>query len=127
MLEVLHDGPVKTTDVIAQAKEAGISEATLRRAKDRLGVVAGRASEGNGGKGSWSWRLPSDPQDVHAPGSVGEHLAKDVHQPGFPKLDGGAEEDSTHDAIARDPQGAQASVPTEDGHLAREKPTFGEV
>ncbi|MGQ0526672.1 MAG: AAA family ATPase [Alphaproteobacteria bacterium] len=49
--------------VRAQAEEAGISYATLRRAKDQLGIKPNK----DGQNGPWVWRLPDleDAQDAH--------------------------------------------------------------
>ena len=54
--EVLSDGPVEANAVLKDARGAGISEKTLRRAKERLGVEAIRSGFGSGGR--WCWRLP---------------------------------------------------------------------
>jgi hypothetical protein len=58
--EVLADGPVPASDIIANAEDAGISEKTLRRAKKLLGVIAYREGEAAGkrGAGQWLWKLP---------------------------------------------------------------------
>jgi len=52
---VLEDGPVRTQEVLREAKEAGIAEKTLRRAKDKLGVKAGQLP-GDLHRG-WAWEL----------------------------------------------------------------------
>jgi putative DNA primase/helicase len=52
--KMLGDGPVAKTDIMEAAEANCISEATLRRAKDDLGVIA----EKDGLKGGWRWRLP---------------------------------------------------------------------
>jgi len=44
-------------DVRRQAQEAGLSWATVRRAKAKLGVKAEREG-GFGGAGRWIWRRP---------------------------------------------------------------------
>jgi len=49
--EALAGGAVAVIDLKADAKEAGLSWATIRRAKDRLGVVAKRESHGRDGGG----------------------------------------------------------------------------
>lgn len=54
--ETLKDGPVPTADLAEQAKTAGLSWATIRRAADRLGVTTEKA----GFQGPWAWRLPED-------------------------------------------------------------------
>lgn len=53
--ELLSTAPLATAAVKAEAKEAGFSWATVRRAKDALGVKARKAS---GKDGEWSWSLP---------------------------------------------------------------------
>jgi hypothetical protein len=52
--ERLSYGPMPANDVKAAADAEGISGATLRRARAKLGVVA----EKGGFKEGWSWRLP---------------------------------------------------------------------
>jgi KaiC/GvpD/RAD55 family RecA-like ATPase len=53
---LLADGPVQTKVIEMDARGAGHSWATLRRAQKELGVVATRA-DGLGIKGKWCWRL----------------------------------------------------------------------
>jgi hypothetical protein len=54
--ELLREGPVAVCQVLATARQAGISEKTLRRAKGREGVLARR--EGYGAAGGWLWAYP---------------------------------------------------------------------
>jgi putative DNA primase/helicase len=69
--ELLADGPQPQKEIKAAAEGAGISWATVRRAKDTLAVQAERESEGKTGAGRWLWKLPSGarcstpPQDAH--------------------------------------------------------------
>jgi putative DNA primase/helicase len=51
---VLADGPVASKQIIADAREAGIGERTLRKAKADLGVKSTKAGLGGG----WTWSLP---------------------------------------------------------------------
>ncbi|AEB82850.1 AAA family ATPase [Alicycliphilus denitrificans] len=53
LTQLLSDGPTPTKTVQAEAKEAGISWATVRRASDALGVKK-RKSEGG-----WYWSIPN--------------------------------------------------------------------
>jgi len=53
---VLQHGPLPGRDVEKQAKEAGVSQRTLERAKSRLGVKSIR--EGFGSESRWLWKLP---------------------------------------------------------------------
>jgi hypothetical protein len=55
--EVLVGGPVPQKELKADAEGAGLSWATVRRAKDRLGVIVKRESEGASGAGRWLWSL----------------------------------------------------------------------
>lgn len=68
--ELLADGPVPQKRVKEDADGAGLSWATVRRAKDRLGVKAVRdtvAGEFGTGKGQWLWSLKvlTEAQDAH--------------------------------------------------------------
>lgn len=67
--DMLEGGLTPASAVQSEAKAAGISAATLRRAKDRLGV---RPKKGAGG---WYWRLPV--QD--AQGAQGVHVEHVEH------------------------------------------------
>jgi putative DNA primase/helicase len=85
--EALAGGAVAVIDLKADAKEAGLSWATIRRAKDRLGVVAKRESHGRDGAGRWTWALSIPArcsfrlQDAHSSEvstlQASEHLAAD--------------------------------------------------
>ena len=55
--EVLANGPAPQKDVKDAAHGAGLAWATVRRAKDRLGVQAQRVSFGLDGTGHWVWSL----------------------------------------------------------------------
>jgi hypothetical protein len=56
--DVLLNGPGEAKAIIDKARELGISGATLRRAKRKLGVKATRAGFGLGS--SWKWSLPDE-------------------------------------------------------------------
>jgi hypothetical protein len=55
--ELLSTGPVAAREVQAEAKSAGHSWATVRRAKDVIGVQVKRDGFGQGG--AWRWSLPA--------------------------------------------------------------------
>jgi putative DNA primase/helicase len=72
--ELLAEGPVDATQVCAQAAAAGLAWATVRRAKNRIGIKPQRRSQGSDGNGKWIWALPSqglqdaqEVQETHAP------------------------------------------------------------
>jgi hypothetical protein len=100
--EVLADGPVPAKQVFREAKESGISEMTLRRAKAELGIRVKRVgTAGKRGGGVWAWELPEpdldDQPDLDDHGDhVGkhDHLNPDDHlspsdDPQAPEKDGG--------------------------------------
>ena len=60
--DMLRDGPAASKALQADAKENGIAQRTLWRAKDELGVKADRVGTSSG-KVAWYWRLPS-PDEV---------------------------------------------------------------
>ncbi len=64
--ERLAGGSVLAADIWADARAAGLAEATVKRAKRRLGVVTDKTR----GKlaGGWSWRLPDAEEDQSAEG-----------------------------------------------------------
>jgi hypothetical protein len=60
LYSTLADGPVRAREVVLAAREAGVSERTLRRAKSLLQVRSRKL--GNGGDATWYWALPDDEQ-----------------------------------------------------------------
>jgi putative DNA primase/helicase len=55
----LADGPVEAAQVWRDAREAGLAEATLKRAKAMLGIITKRHGEaGKRGGGKFTWELP---------------------------------------------------------------------
>jgi hypothetical protein len=54
--EKLAGGPRPAAEIAGEAARAGHSAATLRRAKERLAVVAQK--QGFGVSGEWFWQLP---------------------------------------------------------------------
>jgi hypothetical protein len=56
---LLADGPMPSRNVQSEAKAAGIAWATVRRAKETLGIKAAKSTL----DGGWAWALPA--QDAH--------------------------------------------------------------
>jgi hypothetical protein len=56
--ERLEAGPVPEKDIAKDARTAGISAATLRRAKAALGVKSNKRGGHFGGQQEWDWTLP---------------------------------------------------------------------
>jgi putative DNA primase/helicase len=71
--ELLKDGPVDSKQVRSDAKQAGIAQPTVERAKVRLGVKVSKA----GYQGKWRWSLPehSGPEN----GTNHQQLQNDDH------------------------------------------------
>jgi hypothetical protein len=79
--EVLADRAVQSEEVRAQAQEAGLKWATVRRAQESLGIRPRKAGGRFGEVPAWSWGLPPE-QGAHIQGKMltprGEHLASQV-------------------------------------------------
>ena len=100
---LLTDGPRAASEVKTEARKAGISDITLRRAKDRLRVRAQKTGGRFGVAGQqWMWVLPEDAHgapegaqintDEHLlasdtdKGTYSQHLAEDAHPSEFEHL-----------------------------------------
>src|SRR5262249_27530042 len=57
LTDYLADGERPAKEAMRAARDVGISESTLRRAKRRLGVIARKV--GPPSKGAWQWSLPA--------------------------------------------------------------------
>jgi|GEM_PF-523180 len=68
--EILKAGPVAAKTVAAEAKAAGVSERTLKRAKAALQVQVTRV--GFGGTGGWEWSLPQPEEPPDPPDDDGD-------------------------------------------------------
>src|SRR5262249_61476528 len=62
LLERLEAGPVKSDELIEEAKENGITKATLRRAQKDLGIKPRKERGKVGGGGVWGLPKRSTPQ-----------------------------------------------------------------
>jgi hypothetical protein len=67
--EILRDGEKGALEVMREAKAAGITRPSIKRAKKKAGVKSTRSNE------QWWWSLPTEPReasegtpDRHAPG-----------------------------------------------------------
>jgi hypothetical protein len=69
LLERLRAGPVKQNDILEEAKQDGIAERTLRRAKKELGIKSWK--ERGRIDGDWFWELP--PQGWSSTGGEDGH------------------------------------------------------
>jgi hypothetical protein len=112
---MLADGPLPSDEIFGAAKDARISNSTLRRAKDRLGVGAVRENVPGGkrGSGKWVWRLPettslaggvqgghaAEPRRLERPqdGNAAEHpIGTPVLQDAHPNGETGPSADNEH-------------------------------
>lgn len=57
---ILDDGPIKASETVAIGKRSAISERTLKRAKQHLGVRSRKS--GSGKSCCWYWELPHNPK-----------------------------------------------------------------
>jgi len=68
---LLADGPLPAKDVQRQARDVGISERTLRRAKATLQVASEASKDDDNTVNSWVWRLPDTLLHSYTPGNLG--------------------------------------------------------
>jgi hypothetical protein len=68
--EILHAGPQPVDEIRAQAKKAGVSEATLRRAKDKERVRARRVPLDGIPSNKWPWEWSIYSATIRAPKEV---------------------------------------------------------
>jgi hypothetical protein len=61
----LAEGARPAREVVAAAREAGIAERKVRRAREALGVVVER--DAFGAAGTWWWRLQGDAREIEMP------------------------------------------------------------
>jgi hypothetical protein len=59
LYSILAEGPVAAKYCVTRAKNAAVSERTLKRAKKQIGVRSWK--EGSGANSRWLWELPDDP------------------------------------------------------------------
>lgn len=85
--DILADGPRPVKEILREARDADISEKTLRRAKEDLGITKQRDGFGPGGQ--WSWALPETPsmaidayQNERAPMGERGHLWRNGDETG---------------------------------------------
>jgi hypothetical protein len=65
LTQLLAEGDRWTKEVRDQTTEAGLSWITVRRAKDRLGVVAVKVGRPKDPEQGWKWHLPCRTEDAH--------------------------------------------------------------
>lgn len=73
LADLLAHGPRPARDVERDARDAGYSIATVRRAKAAIGVESRKPAFG----GPWEWTLPAPAQDAQPP----KMLTQDAHTP----------------------------------------------
>ena len=59
LMQLLAEGALPSNQVKEEAKDAGVTWPTIRRAKDKIGIKPiRRGTEGKKGGGTWYWELP---------------------------------------------------------------------
>lgn len=79
---LLAPGPVPAKDALRQARDIGLSERTVRRAKATLSVVSEPSKDDDHLVSGWVWRLPDN--HSYIPGKVGKVGNLDPHGPDGP-------------------------------------------
>jgi AAA domain len=69
--EILSDGPLAAGNIKKMAAQAGVTERTLHRARQALGVTTRRQGFGQGAL--YMWAMPAGPPDPMARGTHGTH------------------------------------------------------
>lgn len=69
--ELLKNGPVGSEQIKVEAKAAGVKWASVRRAKEAIGIVARKI--GFGEKAGWCWVLPDAAPPSGREGALAEH------------------------------------------------------
>ena len=72
--ELLADGPVAVKKIQGEAKAAGLSWMTVRRAKEALSVIASKSAF----EGGWQWRL-EDAQPIDTQVSAFERVVENTN------------------------------------------------
>lgn len=72
--QILEDGPLPAGDAMRKAKDAGVAERTVNRAKQVIGVKA--VKTGFGSTGRWLWSLPDEPKVAKEPLDCQENLCR---------------------------------------------------
>ena len=98
--DFLADGPVAARKIQGEAKAAGLSWMTVRRAKDSLGVVASKSNF----HGGWEWHLEDaqreDAHPIHRQASTFEQAIENTKLKGKRANEGAhRSEVSTFDAF----------------------------
>ena len=114
LFDLLSVGPIPRDEVEKRATEAGLSWATVRRAKDKVGA----RSEKSDFESAWRWVLPDGAFDFHE-GAQGAHIKTGEHLRG-PRAS--STESKTCKSEFRQKnvncvEGAQGAQPTESEYL----------
>ncbi len=122
--ELLAAGPVLSREAESEAKSAGLKLATVRRARERLGIVPRKAGRPGEPGQHWTWALPEDAQPSGEPapkmlnGAESEHLREG--EPGASTCEHGASEDAHTGECEQVREGAaKASSTREVEHLRK--------
>lgn len=75
LADLLEDGPVEVKHLKGEARNAGIAEKTLQRAKTALGVQA--IKFGFGETGYWTWSLPRNADPKRQPDSLQQQASEE--------------------------------------------------
>ncbi len=93
LLALLDQGPVPAKEVVRQAKAVGVTRATLRRAKKRLGVISLKQ-----GREKWCWSLPNL-EGAQTEDAQREHQMSTFQETPKFKVSEGAQDDSEGDQL----------------------------
>jgi hypothetical protein len=112
---VLADGPLAKKEISRQARELCISERTLRRAKEKLGIRSAKRGAPGEKTQQWLWELPDRGPEVGQPG----HTLTFGHLREEPPPD-------MHVSSGLNPKVAKLPRREESGHLRDAQPEEGD-
>ena len=97
--EMLADGPKPAKEIRRAAREVGVSDRTLDRAKASMGIMVRRSGFGKGGAFTWEIgieRQPSGwrPMDEEGPGSLANHAESTIERQGHIERQGNGHRDA---------------------------------
>lgn len=122
--EVLADGPRKASEVLKEARAAGITDKSIRTARERLGITPYKSTLTL--NGAWMWKLPGTPK---MPSSTED--AQDAQENGreighlLGQVDPDAEDAHRRCPFSRQKNGASWASSADEG-IFEENSTVGE-
>jgi len=118
LAEQLKTGPVAAKEIRARAKRDGLAWATVRRAKERLGVTS--AKQGFDAGARWYWNLPRSKTAPCTSAGRCSSVLEDVHLSEHEHLRARSDQAAHSDTVDAGDAG-RWSEPAQDAHVLKEE------